>query len=208
MFRRRRPLRRRSKRRGHWVNCATADCWFSIPIFPCLEATGPAIATPINLVDAAPGSDPTSGLVGRTDRATVARVVGDFHWMVIIDAGAGTPCRCGSVGVYEGIYLADQDSLGGVIAKNPMRPADTSSHDWLWRRSVEVASTSTCQAFTNDGGNAGVMASHVDFHVKRKMHHEEMLVYAVVFAFEDVGGQGATARDAGIKINARAYLLD
>lgn len=201
MMRRRRFTKRTAKRKGTWLNALGGDCAVEVPLVPCAEiqaADAEAFEMIMNPAESVPGQVDSVGEV------TLVRLVGDIVLTAAL-VGAGNIM---SIIFYEGIYISDVDSAGFIIPKNPASVGDSSSADWLWRRTsafvaddIALARRVYCNSMDNQFEGA-----HLDVRVKRKIRREEGIFYGIIAAVEPLTGVQGTAR-AWLNGNARAYVL-
>lgn len=198
---RRRAMRRTPKRKGTWLNALGGDCAVEVPLVPCAEiqaGTPEAFELIMNPAESVPGQVDSVGEV------TLVRLVGD----IILTASAVGGGNIQSIIFYEGIYISDVDSGGFIIPKNPADVGDSSSADWLWRRtSAFVCDDQAVDArvYCNSMHNQ-FEGAHLDVRVKRKIRREEGIFYGIIAAIEPLTGVAGTAR-AWLNGNARAYVL-
>lgn len=197
---RRRSMRRTPKRKGTWLNALGGDCAVEIPLLPCAEiqaADAEAFELILNPAESVPGQVESVGEV------TLVRLVGDIVLSLAL-SGLGNII---SVVFYEGIYISDIDSAGFIIPKNPASVGDSSSADWMWRRTTAFLADDgrpENRNFINTRDQSD--GAHLDVRVKRKLRREEGIFYGIVGSIEALTGIQATSR-AWLNGNARAYVL-
>jgi len=207
-FRRRKSFRRpvRLRRNGTWVVAASADCGLDIEDVDCGQvATG--IGQSFEYVFKL--SPFSAGQAGEDNPATVVRMVGDQHVIcrAFINNGANTDF--GSVHIVEMWYIADIDSTGAIVAKDPTNATDIKSGDVMHMRStlVKVGPAVGGQILFSMATDRQHEGSHIDFRVKRKLKEEEEIVYTIAVVTDVIVGAGTMVADTQVYGNIRAYVL-
>lgn len=172
-----------------------------IPLVPCLEVES-AEAEAFELI--LNPADPVPGQVDSVSEVTLVRLVGD----IILSAALSGAGNIVSIIFYEGIYIADNDGAGLIVPKNPAAVGDSSSADWLWRRTTAFTADDSALArrvYCNSMDDQ-YNGAHIDVKVKRKVRKEEGIYYGIIASLEALTGATGTSR-AWINGNARAYVL-
>jgi len=199
----RRPVSLR--RRGQWVVGASAACGLEVETIDCNDvATGIGVATFEYVFKLSPFS---AGQAGEDNPATVVRMVGDQHVAGGFFQQNAQNSDLTTLHIIEMWYIADIDSGGNLIPKDPTNAADIKSEDIMHMRSslfIQNGAGERAFSLCNDRVDRG---SYIDFKVKRKLKESEEIAYSIVSVSDVIRGSGAVTAIVNVYGNVRAYVL-
>jgi len=205
--RRRRTFRRpmRLRRSGQWVVGASAACGLEVETIDCDDV---AIASGVSTFEYVFKLSPFSaGQAGEDNPATVVRMVGDQHVAgSFFQTNAQTGDVC-TLHIVEMWYIADIDSGGNLIPKDPTNAADLKSQDIMHMRSSLFVQTGSGAKGFSLCENRVDRGSYIDFRVKRKLKESEEIAYSISSVSDVVRGSGAVTAIVNVYGNVRAYVL-
>jgi len=214
---RRRAMRSRgSRRKSAWLNGMSSNtCSVQLTMNRCQdEAIQEYVPDLFLLIDNFQPIASAQGSIDRTREGTVVRIVGEIMLDAIVASASITQSNLTILVVNMGIYIADADSIGFTLSRDPTR--DIENKDWLWKGTYTTAEcarpgTTVLTCFQNDLASEGTNAngSHIDITVKRKIREQESIVLSVV-AVEDtpLGIAGVLAWACSINGSVRCLVLE
>jgi len=204
----------RPKRKTAWLNGMSDNtCSVSLTRNFCQEeGVVPMTVNQFLLVDNPQRAAALQGIVSDSRDATVVRIVGEIMLDAIV---AGTPASStySILVVNMGIYIADQDSTGLTIVRDPT--SDIENKDWLWKGTYTTAEcalpnqqTLTCHQNDLAGEGTNANGSHIDIRVKRKLRQEESIILAVAMVVDEVLNPGGLVWACNINGSVRCLVME
>jgi len=198
-----RPVRLR--RNGIWVVGASADCGLEVEPIDCGQvATGSGVQTFEYVFNSTPAS---AGQAGLDNAATVVRMVGDQHVAGAFFQNGALTGDITTLHIIEMWYIADIDSTGNLIPKDPTDANDIKSADVMHMRSSLYVQTGAGAKGFSLSESRQHNGAYIDFRVKRKLRQEEEIVYAITAVTDIVRGAGSVTATVNVYGNVRAYVL-